>query len=48
MLQSRKDDMSTQIAELKTQAIEQRQRSKPIMDLIQKNLVELEKHFRHT
>ena len=35
--------MSTQIAELKTQAIEQRQRSKPIMDLIQKNLVELGK-----
>ena len=35
--------MSTQIAELKTQAIEQRQKSKPIMDLIQKNLIELGK-----
>lgn len=35
--------MSTQIAELKSQAIEQRQKSKPIMDLIQKNLTELGK-----
>ena len=35
--------MSTQIAELKTQVIEQRQKSKPIMDLIQKNLTELGK-----
>lgn len=35
--------MATQIAELKAQVVEQRQKSKPIMELIQKNLIELGK-----
>lgn len=35
--------MATQIAELKAQVVEQRQKSKPIMELIQKNLTELGK-----